>query len=266
MFWRIGHYRTSINGVKYWVKGHNVDRNGWDRHSLVRFSNNNQFSHENYNSRLSTGIDLNSHTWSKGGENFCKPTTCPICDQYLYFIRHNGGSVWLDSLGNPWPKHACFDDNVHLTCLRRKLIDNKSEIFGVVMKVQAIVPSFQGLIVVQCNNETTINELFYYPENITDLLGRLVIVKKTNENVTILSLFGKRADKTNLPENNGSQCCNKDILKQLISASSDSNPYIKPVIVQSTSKTQLELQIKRFIGVLKNIHVHRINCILNPLR
>ena len=28
----------------------------------------------------------------------------------MFFIRHNGGSVWLDELGWPWPKHACFND------------------------------------------------------------------------------------------------------------------------------------------------------------
>lgn len=36
-------------------------------------------------------------------------TSCPKCNQDVYFIRHNGGSVWVDSLGWPWPKHACFE-------------------------------------------------------------------------------------------------------------------------------------------------------------
>jgi hypothetical protein len=27
----------------------------------------------------------------------------------VYFVRHNGGSVWFDSLGWPWEKHPCFD-------------------------------------------------------------------------------------------------------------------------------------------------------------
>ena len=38
------------------------------------------------------------------------PTSCPICGSDVYFLRHNGGSVWLDELGDPWPKHPCFDD------------------------------------------------------------------------------------------------------------------------------------------------------------
>lgn len=35
-------------------------------------------------------------------------TNCPKCNEKVYFIRHNGGSVWVDSLGWPWPKHQCF--------------------------------------------------------------------------------------------------------------------------------------------------------------
>jgi hypothetical protein len=29
----------------------------------------------------------------------------------VYFVRHNGGAVWFDQLGDPWWKHACFDDS-----------------------------------------------------------------------------------------------------------------------------------------------------------
>lgn len=35
-------------------------------------------------------------------------TQCPRCQGNVIFLRHNGGSVWLDSLGWPWPKHGCF--------------------------------------------------------------------------------------------------------------------------------------------------------------
>jgi hypothetical protein len=42
-------------------------------------------------------------------QSFTRPTTCPHCRKEVFFIRHNGGSVWVDELGWPWPKHACFD-------------------------------------------------------------------------------------------------------------------------------------------------------------
>jgi hypothetical protein len=41
--------------------------------------------------------------------DYCHPTTCPECGAQVFFVRHNGGSVWLDALGWPWPKHGCFD-------------------------------------------------------------------------------------------------------------------------------------------------------------
>lgn len=35
----------------------------------------------------------------------------------VWFIRHNGGSVWVDKLGWPWPKHECLyelvDDGIY---------------------------------------------------------------------------------------------------------------------------------------------------------
>jgi len=36
-------------------------------------------------------------------------TRCPKCQKMVYLVRHNGGSVWLDELGWPWPKHPCFE-------------------------------------------------------------------------------------------------------------------------------------------------------------
>lgn len=35
-------------------------------------------------------------------------TTCPTCHEKVFFVRHNGGSVWFDTLGEPWAKHECF--------------------------------------------------------------------------------------------------------------------------------------------------------------
>ncbi|MEP4076493.1 hypothetical protein [Haloferula sp.] len=36
------------------------------------------------------------------------PTSCPRCEKPVYFLRHNGGSTWLDDIPYPWPKHECF--------------------------------------------------------------------------------------------------------------------------------------------------------------
>lgn len=35
----------------------------------------------------------------------CFLTNCPYCSQEVWFIRYNGGCVWVDELGWPWQKH-----------------------------------------------------------------------------------------------------------------------------------------------------------------
>ena len=38
--------------------------------------------------------------------NRCIRTHCPQCNNaHVFFVRHNGGSVWFDSVGWPWKKH-----------------------------------------------------------------------------------------------------------------------------------------------------------------
>ena len=48
---------------------------------------------------------------SPPSKNFTHPTKCPKCREDVFYIEHNGGSVWVDDLGWPWPKHGCFDDD-----------------------------------------------------------------------------------------------------------------------------------------------------------
>ncbi len=36
---------------------------------------------------------------------------CPVCGQLVYFVQlENGGRVFFDELGPPWPKHPCTDN------------------------------------------------------------------------------------------------------------------------------------------------------------
>jgi len=50
----------------------------------------------------------NTHRWHT--DDFCVRRICPKCRKYpVYFIRYNGGSVWVENLGPPWTKHPCFN-------------------------------------------------------------------------------------------------------------------------------------------------------------
>ena len=46
----------------------------------------------------------------KSDESSCIRTKCLKCFEAVFFIRHNGGSVWIDPpLGPPWYRHGCMD-------------------------------------------------------------------------------------------------------------------------------------------------------------
>jgi hypothetical protein len=38
------------------------------------------------------------------------PSKCPWCGDLVFFLRHNGGCVYVDELGFPWPVHPCWLD------------------------------------------------------------------------------------------------------------------------------------------------------------
>jgi hypothetical protein len=48
------------------------------------------------------------HSESTDVKSTTRLINCPMCQGEVFFIRHNGGSVWVDELGHPWPKHHCF--------------------------------------------------------------------------------------------------------------------------------------------------------------
>jgi hypothetical protein len=67
----------------------------------------------------------------------CSPTKCPKCGCSVYFIRHNGGSVWVDVLEWPWPKHPCMSKTAepkYLSYLKRKTAgaENTNNWLGVI--------------------------------------------------------------------------------------------------------------------------------------
>jgi hypothetical protein len=61
-----------------------------------------------------TGFSTRTYTFSERFKDVCYPTKCPVkgCEP-VWFIRHNGGSVWVDELRWPWHKHACLDEPTH---------------------------------------------------------------------------------------------------------------------------------------------------------
>lgn len=58
---------------------------------------------------LHDGAELCPTARNGGQPDECRKTHCPRCGDQVYFVRHNGGAVWFEELGQPWEKHPCFD-------------------------------------------------------------------------------------------------------------------------------------------------------------
>lgn len=83
-------------------------------------------------------------------EDMCRRTLCPMCGQSVFFVRHNGGSVWFDELGYPWPKHACFNNDLPLGF--RKMQDTKQistqTRFGLILRIRPTTFEYTMLAIV----------------------------------------------------------------------------------------------------------------------
>src|SRR5260370_692225 len=117
------------------------------------------------------------------GDGRCYETHCPICRASVFFVRHNGGSVWFDSLGKPWPKHGCFFDDGYGVRLRTRLAQpsegTRTSFFGVVTETVVTDPGKSGRIVVQCSNGRLIDDEFTTTIDLTTYAGSLVLVEET---------------------------------------------------------------------------------------
>ncbi len=72
----------------------------------------------NYNKELSKG-------------SCCHLTSCPRCGEQVFFIKHNGGSVWIDiPLGYPWYKHKCFDNTKNIALDHIDLVNSLNDGFS----------------------------------------------------------------------------------------------------------------------------------------
>lgn len=100
-FHRRGHWRTSKSGNTHWVTDHSVTR---DSSRAATFSRD-------------VGSSTTGNWWERtlpsgaAGRFYSTPNaTCPICGVKFFFYSNSyGGKVYFDSLGPPWPKHACMD-------------------------------------------------------------------------------------------------------------------------------------------------------------
>lgn len=107
-------------------------------------------------------------------DDLCRPTSCPICSAPVFFVRHNGGSVWFDDLGQPWPKHECFPDCSSGVRLRRMLRCSDCP-FGVIAQTQATRRIGVWRLMLRCSDGTTVDQELEFNGDPSVLLGCLAL-------------------------------------------------------------------------------------------
>lgn len=127
-------------------------------------------------------------------QDFTRPTTCPECRADVFFIRHNGGSVWVDELGWPWPKHACFDDPHGATStfstwsLKVSGITNPK--LGVVTRLKSGVRHAELVLEIRLNDSTRLALVLRWMPSAPAMLGALVIVSR-EDNLLLHTSYGE---------------------------------------------------------------------------
>lgn len=133
--------------------------------------------------------------WSN---DICYPTKCPECGAKVFFIRHNGGSVWLDEpLGWPWPKHSCMYpetneqpnfSSVFVGPSSTTAMDKDAPGLGVVARAAVYYRKRFSIIQVHMLDGTL--RLIGLPGLHDDLCGELVFLFRTPRSLYLLTTDG----------------------------------------------------------------------------
>jgi len=131
--------------------------------------------------------------YSRSGESSCFLTKCPACGDGVYFIRHNGGSVWIDPpLGPPWYKHPCMDNtDVVAKGVRSQVVSESalakfghrdSLIIGIVKEAEASASKLCSLINIEHGRDKNI--VLLVKNNAGFLVGHLVLYDQRGKSVS----------------------------------------------------------------------------------
>lgn len=133
--------------------------------------------------------------YQRDTESCCYFTNCPECRDPVYFIRHNGGCVWIDPpLGWPWYKHPCMDkSNSGLRRTRTALgasisipegSTGEGFIIGIVKETETFDAKLFALINIETARDRSI--ILLLKNNAGFLVGRLVVYDQAGERVFLL--------------------------------------------------------------------------------
>ena len=124
-------------------------------------------------------------TYGRSFSDVCHSTSCPECRQEVFFIRHNGGCVWVDPpLGWLWDKHDCFyrsrDDVSHsaVSSLAQLSENLPNASLGLVNRLSRLQSSVGPRLQVGCLDGTLIAARGRAGFPYEMLLGELVVISR----------------------------------------------------------------------------------------
>jgi hypothetical protein len=146
-------------------------------------------------------------------EDSTRPTNCPVCGEAVFFIRHNGESVWVDDLGSPWPKHGCFDEpyesKSEFAIWSAKASGLTNPKMGILTRILGPTSKEGPGVEIRMHNSTRLSvELRWIPD-MSLIRGSLVAVSR-EDNMIIVSGYGEiplsMVIKHPAPENGWGMC------------------------------------------------------------
>lgn len=127
---------------------------------------------------------------SRSDESCCFLTECPECGEEVFFIRYNGGSVWIDPpLGPPWYKHPCMESTSDSTKAERASLLPKYKLEGIespdeyilgVVKECEVSPD-KSQTITEFHTEEGEKYVFSVKFNAGFLTGKLVVFDSLNK-------------------------------------------------------------------------------------
>ena len=141
------------------------------------------------NSEVSSSFTGKIATTPTNPDDYCRSTICKKCGAEIFFIRHNGGSLWVNSpLGYPWPKHPCYYDEMttqehtRIVTLAESTI---SPILGVIIYTETRPNYMSDVIVVKCFDGGEASCLVSYVKQPSNLIGKLVFLSLKEQKLVI---------------------------------------------------------------------------------
>jgi len=115
--------------------------------------------------------------------DFTRPSKCPECGEDVFFIRHNGGSVWVDPpLGPPWDKHACFDKPNEPTRIfstwSAKSAGLTNPKLGIIKRIQSDPRYAEPVIEIELTDSSRVSLILRWTPNDSSMVGGLVFISE----------------------------------------------------------------------------------------